>query len=168
MKRLLASACLICTALSGCAGLNYRHGVGFTGIDGEPKVPTVQSDRTVSRAAGPIAELAARTPQRLQVASGDPAVLAETAIHNGGQTMANAIPATLGGAQMMLSTVEVNGVPHAVLRLPEGQRMRLSDGSGAGFADAVPRLTGCLAAGPAYRRDRPALEAGLAVPLNCR
>ncbi|MDX2485337.1 MAG: hypothetical protein QNK42_16950 [Pseudodonghicola sp.] len=168
MKPLLASVCLICTALSGCAGHNYRHGIGFTGIDGEPKAPSVQSDSSVSRAVGPIAELAARTPQRLQVASGVPAVLAEAAIHAGARSEPGAIPATLGGAPMMLSTVEVNGVSHAVLRFPEGQRGQLGDGSGAAFADAVPRLTGCLTAGPTYRRDVPAQEAGLAMPMDCR
>ncbi|TDK41086.1 hypothetical protein [Antarcticimicrobium luteum] len=168
MKRLLASACLICTALSACTGLNYQRGIGFTGIDGEPKASATRTGGTVTRAAGPIQALAARPPQRLRVGDGDPGALAATAIAHGGQTGTTAVPATLGGAPMMLSTVEVNGVLHAVLRLPEGRRGRFADDAGAAFAGAVPRLTGCLAAGPTYRRDRPMEHAGLAVPLDCR
>lgn len=170
MKRLLLSACLLCTVLSACSGLRYQRGVGFSGIDGEPDQPPQDSvaGAVVSRAAGPIEALAAHAPVRLQVAAADPAQLAGAAIAHGGRNPAGAVTVSLGGAPLMLSLVVVNGVSHAVLRLPEGQRGRLGEGAGPAFAAAVPRLTGCLAAGPAVRRDRPAKAAGLAVPLNCR
>lgn len=168
MKLFLATACLICTALSACTGLNYQRGTGFSGIDGEPKTPAGQSGAAVSRAVGPIQALAARAPQRVQAKTGDPGAMAATAVAHGGQTEATAIPASLHGAPVMISTVEVNGVLHAVMRLPEGMRGKLGAGAGPAFAAAVPRLTGCLAAGPAYRRDRPASDTGVAVPLDCR
>lgn len=168
MKPVLAIACLICTTLSACSGLNYQRGMGFSGIDGEPKAPVAQPGGTVSRAVGPIQALAAHPPQLLQVASGDPAALAATAVANGGQGEANSIPATLRGAPVRISMVGVNDSLYAVMRLPEGMRGKLGPGAGPSFAAAVPRLTGCVAAGPAYRRDRPANAAGLAVPLDCR
>ncbi|MGD9862668.1 MAG: hypothetical protein AB7S99_05610 [Pseudodonghicola sp.] len=170
MKRLLLSACLLCTTLSACSGLRYQRGVGFSGIDGEPTALPQDGGAggTVSRAQGPIEALAMRPPLRLQVAAGDPAQLAGVAIANGGRSPADAVPVSLGGAPAMLSLVEVNGLSHAVLRLPEGMRGQLGTAAGPAFAAAVPRLTGCLAAGGAIRRDRPAQSAGLAVPLNCR
>ena len=168
MKRFLATACLICTTLSACTGLNYQRGPGFFGIDGERRTPAAQTGGTVSRAVGPIQALAARPPQRLQVETADPGAMAMAAIAHGGQSEATAILGTLHGAPVMISTVEVNGVLHAVMRLPEGRQGRLGAAAGPAFAAAVPRLTGCLAAGPAYRRDRPAHSTGLAVPLDCR
>ncbi len=168
MKRLLASACLICTALTGCTGLNYQRGIGFTGLDGEPTAAPVTRGQEVGYIQGPIAALAALPPQRLRVEGGEPGALAAAAIAHGGQGPADAVPARLRGVPVMLSTVEVNGGLYAVLRLPQGRRGHLDAGAGAAFAAAVPRLTGCLAAGPAYGGDRAALRAGLAVPMNCR
>lgn len=164
MKHTLLLACLICTALSACNGLSYPRGTGFTGIDGEPKAPAQQSD-AVSRAVGPIQALAARPPQTLRVETGAPDAMAMAAIAHGGRTDAAAIPATLHGAPVMISTVEVNGTLYAVMRLPEGRGGRFAAGAGPAFAAAAPRMTGCLATGPAYRRDRPATAAGGAARL---
>ncbi|GAA6202340.1 hypothetical protein [Aquicoccus sp. SU-CL01552] len=168
MTRLFASACLICTVLAACNGPNYQRGIGFTGIDGEPRAEASQDSDTVSRAVGPVEALAAHPPQRLRVATGDPAEMAAIAIAHGGQGAADSIPATLGGAPVRLSMVEVNGLLHAVMRLPEGRRGKLAAGSGPAFSAAVPRLTGCVTAGPAYLRERPAASAGAAVPVDCR
>lgn len=168
MKRLLASACLLSMTLTACTGLNYQRGLGFSGIDGEPRQPVAQSTAAVSRAPGPIQALAARPPQALRVETGDPGAIAMAAIAHGGQTDATAIPASLHGAPVMVSAVEVNDALYAVMRLPQGRRGRFAAGAGPAFAAAVPRLTGCLAAGPAYRRDRPAAAVGVAVPLDCR
>ncbi len=168
MTRLFASACLICTALSACSGLNYQRGIGFTGIDGEPRAQANQGGATVSRAVGPVEALAAQPPQRLRVATGDPAEIATTAIEYGGQGAADSIPATLGGAPVRISMVEVNGRLHAVMRLPEGRRGKLGAEAGPAFSAAVPRLTGCVVVGPTYLRERPATSAGAAVPVDCR
>jgi len=168
MTRLFASACLICTALSACNGPNYQRGIGFTGIDGEPRARAASAGGTVSRASGPIQALAARPPQRLRVATGDPAQMAAAATAHGGQGAADSIPATLGNAPLRVSMVEVNGLLFAVMRLPEGQRGKLAAGAGPAFSAAVPRLTGCVAVGPAYVNTRPAKSAGVAVPVDCR
>jgi len=167
MKRVFLPAALICALLSACTGHTYQRGVGFTGIDGEPTGEIARTGGTVARAMGPVEALAALTPPRLRVASGDPAAAAAAAVAHGGRTGGDAVAASLGGAPVMLSLVEVNGVLHAVLRLPEGRRGSMGAGAGPAFTSAVPRLTGCRAAGPAYRRDRPARAAGLSVPLNC-
>ena len=168
MTRLFASACLICTLLSACSGLNYQRGTGFTGIDGEPRAQVRQGGATVSRAVGPVEALAAHPPQRLRVATGDPTEMATIAIDHGGQGTADSIPGTLGGAPVRISMVEVNGLLHAVMRLPEGRRGKLGAETGPVFSAAVPRLTGCVVAGPTYLRERPANLAGAAVPVDCR
>ncbi len=168
MTRLFASACLICTALSACSGLNYQRGTGFTGIDGEPRTQVREGGAIVSRSVGPVEALAAHPPQRLRVATGDPAEMAITAIEYGGQGAADSIPATLGGAPVRLSMVEVNGLLHAVMRLPEGRRGQLSAETGPVFSAAVPRMTGCVVVGPAYLRERPVSATGAAVPVDCR
>lgn len=168
MTRLFASACLICTVLAACNGPNYQRGIGFTGIDGEPRAQASQGGGVVTRAVGPVEALAAHPPHRLRVATGDPAEMATAAIEYGGQGAADSIPATLGGAPVRISMVEVNGRLHAVMRLPEGRRGKLGAETGPTFSAAVPRLTGCVVAGPTYLRERPAKSAGAAVPVDCR
>lgn len=171
MKHLTLPACLLFATLSACNGWGYHKGVGFTGIDGEPKTLSDRSaapSGVVGRVISTPEALAGLPPVALRTEAVSPAELAGVAIANGGRLPASAVLVGLNGAEMMLSTVQVNGLLFAVLRLPEGQRGRMATGSANAFVAAVPRLTGCLADGGAYAQggsaDRPQ---GLAVALNC-
>ncbi len=170
MKKTLLPACLAVLSLSACSGLFVREGVGFTGIDGEPKTfsEAKGSADYVARQASVPARLAALPPVRLRADSSDISALAGAAIEAGGRTPANA--AEVGGTDrtLYLSTVDVNGVLFAVLRTAEGDTTRMVSGAGDTFLTSVPRLTGCLANGPAYQKGKAGRRTtAYAVPLNC-
>ncbi|SDE19505.1 hypothetical protein [Ruegeria marina] len=156
-------------SLSACASWFQREGVGFTGIDGEPKSVTAEKGSAdfVARRLSLPAELAGKPTPRLQSDKGDLDSLAGVAISNGGRNPTTAVEVGAGSTDAYLSTVEVNGVLFAVLRTPEDGIDRLPEGAGAGFARSVPRLTGCLAGGQVYQAGTAKRPTGLAVPLNC-
>ncbi|MCU9838298.1 hypothetical protein OEZ49_11015 [Ruegeria sp. WL0004] len=168
MKKLLLPAAAL-LSLSACASWFHREGVGFTGIDGEPKSVTAEKGSAdyVSRRLSLPAELASKPTPRLQSDKGDMESLAKVAIANGGRNPNTAVEAGAGDIDVFLSTVEVNGVLFAVLRTAEDGIDRLPEGAGAGFAQSVPRLTGCLAGGQVYQAGTAKRASGLAVPLNC-
>lgn len=169
MKKILLPACLSVLSLSACADFFVREGVGFTGIDGEPRTFSEakgSADYVAQRASVP-ARLAAIPPVRLRTDSSEIGVLAEAALGAGGRTPANA--AEVGGQDrtLYLSTVEVNGVIFAVLRTAEGDTTRMARGASDRFLASVPSMTGCLASGPAYQKGRSDRASAYAVPLNC-
>ncbi|HCE71449.1 MAG TPA: hypothetical protein DET67_09635 [Ruegeria sp.] len=169
MKKILLPT-LALMSLSACASLWHREGVGFTGIDGEPKTFTTEKGSAdyVARRLSVPAELAGKPVQRLQSEKGDIASLAGVAIGAGGRDPQSAVEVGSGTLELFLSTVEVNGVLFAVLRTQEGEIDRLPENSNVAFAQSVPRLTGCLTGGQVYQAGRANRPTGLAVPLDCR
>jgi len=165
MIRFTLMAGSLFVALCACSAGSGARGVGFTGIDGEPSGPWAGAGGGVSQPLGPIEALAALPPRA--VSAPGAATAAAEAIDNGGRSPATALPVELLGSPLMLSLVEVDGRPYAVLRLPEGRRGDLPAGAAARFVTAVPMMTGCLAAGPATLQNRPR-QIGAAVPLDCR
>ncbi len=172
-RPVLVAACAalgLSLSLSGCGLWGQKKGVGFTGIDGEPKVltntfATEQGDVTQAESV-PIA-LAGLPPVRLQAEAETQADRAAVAIPAGGTTPRNAVVVGDASQTMMLSTVEVNGELFAVLRVPEGGRGRMAEGAGPAFVSSVPRLTGCLAGSGAYAQGSAERPKGLAVKMNC-
>ncbi|MEX0367337.1 hypothetical protein [Ruegeria sp. HKCCD8929] len=170
MKKILLPALAFVT-LSACEDIWNREGVGFTGIDGEPR--TIVESReaagfVASRDSVP-AELAGLTTPQLLTEETDPAKVAGVAIDNGGRVPGQAVE--IGGDRqtLMLSTVSVNNVLYAVLRTPEGAADRMDVSTGPRFAASIPRLTGCLIGGNVYQKGTSSLRtSGFAAPLNCR
>lgn len=169
MKKILLPA-LALVSLSACASLWHREGVGFTGIDGEPKTFTAEKGSAdyVARRLSVPAELAGKPVQRLRSEKGDIASLAGVAIAAGGRSPQTAVEVGSGTLDLFLSTVEVNNVLFAVLRTQEDGIDRLPEGADAAFAQSVPRLTGCLAGVQVYQAGSSRRTTGLAVPLDCR
>ncbi len=168
MKKILLPALAVLT-LSACEDPFNREGVGFTGIDGEP--------RTVSDVKGAVAFVPSATniPAELaklptvQVSSDKTELekIAGVAIDNGGRTDANAVQLEGSDTNMYLSTVSVNGKLFGVLRT-ENNSTKVDNSIGSTFGNQTERFTGCLASGDVYRKGSSARSAGFAVPLNCR
>ncbi len=168
MKKILLPALAVLT-LSACEDPFNREGVGFTGIDGEP--------RTVSDVKGAVAFLPPETniPAELaklptvQVTS-DKAELekiAGVAIDNGGRSDANSVQLTGSDTNLYLSNVSVNGQLFGVLRT-ENNSTKVDTSVGSAFGAQTERFTGCLPAGDVYRKGSSERSSGFAVPLNCR
>ncbi|MEY8839101.1 hypothetical protein AB9K41_08745, partial [Cribrihabitans sp. XS_ASV171] len=166
MRKLFLSA-LALALLPACETIFHKEGVGFTGIDGEPRtIADAPGAVDVTRGINVPAALATRPTIRVQADATDLAGLAATAIAAGGRTPLTAVEVGGTNRTLMLSNVQANNVLFAVLRTPEGDLSRIEDGAEAAFTASVPRLTGCLVAGNAYRAGS-ARNGGLAVPLNC-
>ncbi len=167
MKKILLSTITV-LALAACEDPYNRQGVGFTGIDGEP--------RTISDIPGAVSFLprATNVPAELavlpavQVTSGetDPQKLARVAIDNGGRSDANSVALTGLSTNMFLSTVSVNGTLYGVLRT-DSSSTRVDNEVGAAFGRNAEQFTGCLPAGDVYRKGSSQRSSGFAVPLNC-
>ncbi|MEM7318223.1 MAG: hypothetical protein AAF408_04285 [Pseudomonadota bacterium] len=170
MKPFLLPALALVT-LSACSSWWHREGVGFTGIDGEPKtlIEAQARNGNVSRHLTAPVAFAGLRPVSIQTDNSALSDLAKVAIENGGRSPANAVEVGGDRRSLMLSNVSVNGVPFAVLRTPEGDPVPIQENSGAAFAGSVPRLTGCLAAGTTFQQGRSAQRSsGYAVPINCK
>ena len=165
MKKILLSTITV-LALAACEDPFNRQGVGFTGIDGEP--------RTISEIPGAAAFLppATNVPAELaelptiSVTTDQTEIenLARVAIDNAGQNTENAVHLTARGKNLYLSTVDVNGTLFGVLRTSSG---RVNNSFGGGFGQNVEQFTGCLPAGNVYRKGNSKRSSGFAVPLNC-
>ncbi|WP_421599249.1 hypothetical protein [Ruegeria sp. MALMAid1280] len=165
MKKILLSTMTV-LALAACEDPFDREGVGFTGIDGEP--------RSISDVPGAAAFLppATNVPAELavlptiSVTSDETEIeeMARVAINNAGQNNTNAVHLTASGANLYLSNVNVNGTLFGVLRTSSG---KVSNSYGSGFGQGVEQLTGCLSAGNVYRKGNSKRSSGFAVPLNC-
>ncbi|MEX0307211.1 MAG: membrane lipoprotein lipid attachment site-containing protein [Ruegeria sp.] len=168
MKKILLPALAVLT-LSACEDPFNREGVGFTGIDGEP--------RTVSDVKGAVAFLPPETniPAELaklptiQVTSDNAELekIAGVAIDNGGRSDANAVPLSGSDTNLYLSTVSVNSQLFGVLRT-ENNSTKVDTSVGSAFGSQTERFTGCLPAGEVYRKGSSERSSGFAVPLNCR
>lgn len=163
---LIASA----ITLAACDEYGYTRGVGFTGIDGEPGTIAESNAEQglVSLALSSSAALAALPQINLQENNTSYDSMAQTAVRHGGRDISTALPVELAGQKQMLSMIQVNSVPFAVLRLPAGNPARLPDGTSVAFLSATPELTGCLLAqSQVYANGDLDRASGMAVPLNC-
>ncbi|NVO54476.1 hypothetical protein HW561_01570 [Rhodobacteraceae bacterium B1Z28] len=167
MKKILLSTIAVLT-LSACEDPFNRQGVGFTGIDGEP--------RTVSDVPGTVAfvppatnvpaELAELPTVSILSDQVDPSKVASVAIDNGGRTDANAVKLSGSDTNLFLSTVSVNGTLFGVLRTSTNS-VRVDNSIGASFGSETEQFTGCLPAGDVFRKGTSERSSGFAVPLNC-
>ncbi len=165
MKKILLSTLTI-LALAACEDPFNRQGVGFTGIDGEP--------RTISDVPGTAAFLppATNVPAELallptiSVTTDETEIekIARVAIKNAGQNADDAVHLSASGSNLYLSTVDVNGTLFGVLRTSSG---KVNNTYGGGFGQNVEQFTGCLPAGNVYRKGNSKRSSGFAVPLNC-
>ncbi len=168
-KILLPAIALI--GLSACDDIWDREGVGFTGIDGEPRTITAAKGGAdyVSRRGGVPAQFAGQPVIPVRVESQELSELAGVAIANGGRDLNTAIEVSGEAGTLMMSQVDVNGILFAVFRTPTSGDGQMAAGRGGAFAASVPRLTGCLVAGDAYQAGTSERRTiGYAVPLNCR
>ncbi len=167
MKKILLPAIAVLT-LSACEDPWNRQGVGFTGIDGEP--------RTVSEVKGAVAfmppatnvpsELAKLPPVQVRTDKTEIDKIAGVAIDNGGRTDTSAVQLVGGSSNLFLSTVNVNGTLFGVVRTENGST-KVDNSVGEAFGRETERFTGCLAAGDVYRKGSSKRSSGFAVPLNC-
>lgn len=167
MKKILLSSALV-LSLAACEDPFNRQGVGFTGIDGEP--------RTVSDVEGAVAFVPPSTNVPAELAE-IPTVsvvtdeielskIAGVAIENGGQSDVSAVPLSSENVNLYLSTVSVNGTLFGVLRTANGGA-KVENSTGAAFGGNTERFTGCLPAGEVFRKGSSSRSSGFAVPLNC-
>lgn len=161
-------ACAICVGLAACDNWSTRKGVGFTGIDGEPRMLEQADGVPVTRGVSTPIALARRPMIHVQTAAAPVADLAGVAIGAGGQSDLDAVAVSGAQSTLMLSLVNVSGQPFAVLRPAEGERSRMEQGAQARFPASVLRLTGCRAVGAAYAAGGTQRPTGLAVPVDCR
>ncbi len=167
MKKILLPTIAVLT-LAACEDPFNRQGVGFTGIDGEP--------RTVSDVPGTVAFVPPATNVPAELAElptvsvlsdeVDISKIAGVAIDNGGQSDGNAVPLSGNSQNLYLSTVNVNGTLFGVVRT-RSSNVRVDNSVGAVFGSETERFTGCLAAGDVYRKGSSEKSSGFAVPLNC-
>ncbi|MEX0340064.1 MAG: hypothetical protein AB3N11_13615 [Arenibacterium sp.] len=167
MKKILLSTITV-LALAACEDPYNREGVGFTGIDGEP--------RTISDVPGAAAFLppAVNIPAELALLPTIPVVTDETepqkvasaAINNGGRTDTSAVVLEGSDTSLFLSTVSVNGNKYGVLRTLNSST-RVDNEIGAAFGRNAEQFTGCLPAGDVFGKGSSQRSSGFAVPLNC-
>ena len=166
MKKILLSTATV-LALAACEDPYNRSGVGFTGIDGEPRT-TADVPGTVAflpPATNVPAELAVLPAVQVTTSETDPQKVARVAIDNGGQTDTSAVVLSGSDMNMYLSTVNVNGALYGVLKT-DG-RTRVDNKVGATFGQATEQFTGCLPAGQVFRKGSSSRSSGFAVALNC-
>ncbi len=166
MKKIILPVAAV-LMLSACEDPWNREGVGFTGIDGEPRtIADVQGAAAfVAPDTNVPAELAALPTIQVSSTETDVSKLAGVAISNGGRSGSNAVQLSGGSTSMFLSTVKVNGTMFGVLRAPQGSKV--DNSIGTIFGDRTERFTGCIAAGQVYGKGSTSKSSGFAVPLNC-
>jgi len=165
MKKIILPAIAVLT-LSACEDPFDREGIGFTGIDGEP--------RDVGDVDGAVAflppetnvpaELAELPTIRVATDKTELSKVAGVAITNGGKNETNAVQLSGNQNNLFLSTVSVNGTLFGVLRTGSGH---VDNSVGTVFGSETERFTGCLPAGDVYRKGNSSRSSGFAVPLNC-
>ncbi len=167
MKKILLPTIAV-LALAACEDPYNRSGVGFTGIDGEPR-----SISDVPGAVGVLppatnvpAELAVLPAIQVTTDATDPEKIARVAIDNGGRSDTNAVVLTGSDTNMFLSTVAVNGTLFGVLQT-ENSSTKVDNSVGARFGQNAEQFTGCLPAGDVYRKGSSQRSSGFAVALNC-
>jgi len=167
LKQILLPAVAV-LSLSACEDPWNRQGVGFTGIDGEPRtVSDVQGAVAfVPPATNVPAELAALPTVQVRTDETEFDKIAGVAIDNGGRTDINAVHLSGNSNNLFLSTVNVNGTLFGVIRTADNST-KVDNSVGATFGREVERFTGCLAAGDVYRKGGSSRSSGFAVPLNC-
>ena len=169
-KRLSFPACLIALSLSACSNWGYNKGIGFTGIDGEPKSVAQASGQSgvVTRALSPLEALAALPPISVRADTASQADLAGAAIAAGGDTPQTGVWVHMHDQPLLMSMVRVNGQMFSVLKVPEGNTSRMVEGTANAFVGSAPELTGCLTQSGAYARGgSEARPKGVAVAMNC-
>lgn len=167
MKKIILPALAVLT-LSACEDPFNRQGVGFTGIDGEPRtIADVQGAAAFVPAATNVPAELAELPT-VQVTSDQTELekLAGVAINNGGRSDTSAVHLSGSSTDLFLSTVSVNGQLFGVLRTTNDST-RVDNSVGSVFGSETERFTGCLSAGQVYRKGSSEKSSGFAVPLNC-
>ncbi len=167
MKKILFSTMTV-LALAACEDPYNREGVGFTGIDGEPRsISDVQGAAAfLSPATNVPAELAVLPAVPVVTDQTDPQKVARVAIDNGGRSDTDAVVLTGSDTNLFLSTVNVNGTLYGVLRTANNST-RVDNAIGATFGRDAEQFTGCLPAGDVYRKGNSDRSSGFAVALNC-
>lgn len=167
MKKIILPALAVLT-LSACEDPFNREGVGFTGIDGEPRtVSDVQGAAAfVPEATNVPAELAELPTVQVTSDQTELEKMAGVAIDNGGRSDTTSVQLSGSATPLFLSTVAVNGRLFGVLRTPNNST-RVDNSVGAVFGSETERFTGCLSAGQVYRKGSSDRSSGFAVPLNC-
>ena len=167
MKKIILPTLAILT-LSACEDLFNRQGVGFTGIDGEPRtISEVEGAAAVLPDATNVpAELAERPTIQVTSDKVEMEKLAGVAIDSAGRTNTDAVQLSGGGTNLYLSTVSVNGTLFGVLRT-DSNGSKVGNSVGQAFGDQTERFTGCLAAGNVFGKGSGSNSSGFAVPLNC-
>jgi len=167
MKKLFLPAVAL-LVLSACEDPFNREGVGFTGIDGEPR--TISDVKGAAAFIPPAtnipAELAAIPTVKITSDKTELSKIAGVAIDAGGKSDTTAVPLSGEGTNLLLSTVEVNGTLFGVLRTASSGG-RVDNSVGAVFGSETERFTGCLPAGDVFRKGSSSSSSGFAVPLNC-
>ncbi|KUJ79451.1 hypothetical protein AVO44_09550 [Ruegeria profundi] len=167
MKKILLSTVTI-LALAACEDPYNREGIGFTGIDGEP--------RTLADVPGAVAflppatnvpaELAALPTIAVTTDQVEAEKVARVAIDNGGRSDTDSVVLTGQDTNLFLSTVSVNGALYGVLRT-ESNSTRVDNRIGSGFGRNAEQFTGCLPAGEVFRKGSSSSSSGFAVLLDC-
>lgn len=167
MKKLILPALAVLT-LAACEDPFDREGVGFTGIDGEPRTISGSKGAAafVPDATNVPAELAELPTIQIVSDKVEADKLAGVAIDNAGRTPGNAVQLTGSSTSMYLSTVDVNGTLYGVLRT-ENNSTRVDNSIGEIFGSETERFTGCLPAGDVFGKGSSSRSSGFAVPLNC-
>lgn len=167
MKKIILPALAVLT-LSACEDPFNRQGVGFTGIDGEPRtISDVEGAAAfVPDATNVPAELAELPTVQVTSDKTELEKLAGVAIDNGGRSDTTAVHLSGSATTLFLSTVSVNGQLFGVLRTPSNST-RVDNSVGSIFGSETERFTGCLPAGQVYRKGSSEKSSGFAVPLNC-
>jgi len=167
MKKILLSTATI-LALAACEDPYNREGVGFTGIDGEPR--TISDVKGAAAFVPPAtnvpAELAELPAVPVSTDETETEKVARVAIDNGGRSDTNSVILTGSDTNLFLRTVSVNGTLFGVLRTANNST-RVDNAIGANFGRNAEQFTGCLPAGEVYRKGSSERSSGFAVPLNC-
>lgn len=167
MKKILFSTMTV-LALAACEDPYDREGVGFTGIDGEPRtISDVQGAAAFLPPATNVpAELAVLPPVVVTTDQTEAEKVARVAIDNGGSSDTSAVPVSGAETNMYLSTVNVNGTLYGVLRTASNGG-KVDNSIGASFGRNAEQFTGCLPAGDVYRKGSSSKSSGFAVALDC-
>ncbi|WP_171101856.1 MULTISPECIES: hypothetical protein [unclassified Ruegeria] len=167
MKKLLIPVLAVAT-LAACEDPFNREGVGFTGIDGEPRtISDVEGAAAfVPPATNVPAELAELPTVAVSSDQTEMVKVAGVAIDNGGRTPGDAVELVGSSTPLFLSTVSVNGTLFGVVRTSNNS-VKVDNTVGSNFGNLTEQFTGCLPAGDVFRKGSSSRSSGFAVPLNC-
>jgi hypothetical protein len=169
IRSMMLSAGVLALAVAGGVSGAPKQGSGFTGI-GSEAASVARAERMFEGEPLAGGTLRADIPRRaVRSNSANRLDQAELAIRKGARSGRRARRVTLGGQKLVLSIVDVNATPYAVLKMPSGLfRGKVAPGASAALATQARALTGCAADSRVYSYgavpDRPE---GIAIALFC-